>query len=34
MHFIGVGTRIEHHRMIATIADLEAALERLDARRE
>src|SRR5277367_6028963 len=34
MHFIGVGTRIEHTRMIATIADLEAALERLDARRD
>jgi len=34
MHFIGVGTRIEHHRMIATIADLQAALELLDASRE
>ncbi len=34
MHFIGAGSRIEHTRMIATIADLEAALERLDARRD
>jgi HAD superfamily hydrolase (TIGR01509 family) len=31
MHFIGVGRRLEHHRMIATIADLQAALERLAA---
>jgi phosphoglycolate phosphatase len=31
MHFIGVGSRLEHHRMIATIADLQAALERLAA---
>ena len=30
MHFIGVGTRIEHHRMIATIADLPAALDHLN----
>ena len=31
MHFIGVGGRIEHHRLIATIADLHTALELLDA---
>ena len=31
MHFIGVGSRIEHHRLIATIADLRTALELLDA---
>jgi len=31
MHFIGVGRRLDHHRMIATIADLQAALERLAA---
>ena len=29
MHFIGVGSRIEHHRTIATIADLQAALDQL-----
>jgi len=29
MHFIGVGSRIEHHRLIATIADLGKALELL-----
>lgn len=34
LQFIGVGTRIEHSRMIATIGDLEAALDRLDARGE
>ena len=33
-HFIGVGSRIEHHRMIATIAELQAALEILQTRRE
>jgi len=32
-HFIAVGRRIEHHRMIATIADLQAALEALDSNR-
>jgi phosphoglycolate phosphatase len=32
MHFIGVGTRIEHHSLIETIADLRTALELLDAR--
>ena len=31
MHFIGVGPRIEHHRTIATIADLQAALDLLAA---
>jgi phosphoglycolate phosphatase len=31
MHFIGVGNRIQHHRMIATIADLQSAIELLDA---
>jgi phosphoglycolate phosphatase len=31
MHFIGVGTRIEHHSLIDTIADLRTALELLDA---
>jgi phosphoglycolate phosphatase len=30
MHFIGVGPRLEHRRMIATIADLQTALEALD----
>ena len=30
VHFIGVGSRIEHHSMIDTIADLGAALEMLD----
>jgi len=34
MHFIGVGARIEHHRRIATIAGLQAALALLDASRE
>jgi HAD superfamily hydrolase (TIGR01509 family) len=33
-HFIGVGSRIEHHRMIATIADLQKALEVLDPSQE
>jgi len=28
MHFIGVGSRIEHHRLIDTIAELLTALER------
>src|SRR5208337_1991035 len=32
-HFIGVGSRIEHDRLIATIADLQAALELLAATR-
>ena len=31
MHFIGVGSRIEHHSLIDTIADLRTALELLDA---
>ena len=31
MHFIGVGSRIEHHSLIDTIADLRMALELLDA---
>jgi len=31
MHFIGVGPRIEHHRMIATIAELPSALDQLNA---
>jgi HAD superfamily hydrolase (TIGR01509 family) len=31
MHFIGVGSRIEHPRLIDTIAELRAALEMLDA---
>jgi HAD superfamily hydrolase (TIGR01509 family) len=31
MHFIGVGSRIEHHSLIDTIADLRRALELLDA---
>ena len=30
VHFIGVGSRIEHHRMIATIAELRTALEQLE----
>jgi phosphoglycolate phosphatase len=30
-HFIGVGSRLEHHRLIETIAELRAALELLDA---
>ncbi len=34
MNFIGVGTRTEHDRMIATIADLQAALELLNANLE
>jgi len=34
MHFIGVGSRLEYHRQIATIADLRTALERLDASEE
>ena len=34
VHFIGVGSRLEHHRLIATIADLQAALELLDASEE
>ena len=34
VHFIGVGSRIEHHCMIATIADLRKALEPLDAIQE
>lgn len=32
VHFIGVGSRIEHHRTIATIAELRAALEQLEQR--
>jgi phosphoglycolate phosphatase len=32
VHFIGVGRRIEHHRTIATIAELRAALEPLERR--
>jgi phosphoglycolate phosphatase len=32
VHFIGVGSRIEHHRMIATIATLQQALETLETR--
>ena len=31
MHFIGVGSRIEHPRLIDTIAELRTALEILDA---
>ncbi len=31
MHFIGVGSRIEHHSLIDTIAELRTALEMLDA---
>lgn len=31
VHFIGVGSRIEHHRLIDTIAELRTALELLDA---
>lgn len=31
MHFIGVGSRIEHPRLIDTIAELRTALEMLDA---
>jgi phosphoglycolate phosphatase len=31
MHFIGVGSRIEHPRLIDTIAELRTALETLDA---
>jgi hypothetical protein len=31
MHFIGVGSRIEHHRLIDTIAELLTALEVLEA---
>jgi phosphoglycolate phosphatase len=34
VQFIGVGSRLEHHRSIATIAELHAALELLEARRE
>jgi phosphoglycolate phosphatase len=34
VHFIGVGSRIEHHSMIDTIADLRTALETLDASQE
>ena len=30
VHFIGVGSRIEHHRLIATIATLQEALEILE----
>lgn len=32
VHFIGVGSRIEYHRAIATIAELRAALEQLEQR--
>src|SRR5215467_184608 len=32
VHFIGVGSRIEHHSMIATIAELRAALQQLERR--
>jgi phosphoglycolate phosphatase len=31
VHFIGVGTRLEHHRLIDTISGLRTALEMLDA---
>jgi FMN phosphatase YigB (HAD superfamily) len=31
VHFIGVGRRVEYHRLIATLADLPPALERLIA---
>jgi beta-phosphoglucomutase-like phosphatase (HAD superfamily) len=31
MHFIGVGSRIDHPRLIETIAELRTALEMLDA---
>ncbi len=31
VNFIGVGNRIEHSRMIPTVADLQAALELLNA---
>lgn len=31
MHFIGVGSRIEHHSLIETIAELRSALDRLNA---
>jgi phosphoglycolate phosphatase len=34
VHFIGVGKRIEHHRTIASIAELRAALDRIDASAE
>jgi hypothetical protein len=30
-HFIGVGNRVEYHRLIATLADLPLALEQLIA---
>jgi len=30
VHFIGVGSRIEHHSIIATIATLQEALEILE----
>jgi len=31
MHFIGVGRRVEHHRLISNLADLQPALEQLNA---
>ncbi len=31
MHFIGVGSRVEHHRLISNLADLQPALEQLNA---
>jgi hypothetical protein len=34
MNFVGVGNRLEHDRMIATIAHLQAALELLNANLE
>jgi len=31
MHFIGVGSRVEHHLLISNLADLQPALEQLNA---